>query len=111
LADAGVRLALGSNCNPGSAMTESFSLALSLACLGNGLTAAEAFLAATDGGAGALGLADRGRLAVGQRADLVIHGAPGVEHLAYHLATRHARVVIAGGKLIHEARDLPVVCS
>ena len=111
LADAGVRLALGSNCNPGSAMTESFSLALSLACLGNGLTASEAFLAATAGGADALGLSDRGRLRPGLRADLVVHGAPGVEHLAYHLATRHARVVVSGGKVLHEAPELPAVCG
>ena len=111
LANAGVRLALGSNCNPGSAMTESFSLALSLACLGNGLTASEAFLAATVGGADALGLPDRGRIRVGARADLVVHGASGVEHLAYHLATRHARVVIAGGRVLHEAPDLPQICA
>ncbi|AKU91612.1 imidazolonepropionase [Vulgatibacter incomptus] len=111
LADAGVRLALGSNCNPGSAMTESFSLALSLACLGNGLTASEAFLAATAGGAAALGLGDRGRLEVGLRADLVLHGAPSVEHLAYHLAARHARAVIIGGELVHEDRELPPLCA
>ncbi|HWV37779.1 MAG TPA: imidazolonepropionase [Vulgatibacter sp.] len=110
LADAGVRLALGSNCNPGSAMTESFSLALSLACLGNGLSASEAFLAATAGGADALGLADRGRLREGLRADLVVHGARSVEHLAYHLATRHARVVISGGRVLHEDPGLPPVC-
>jgi len=111
LADRGVPLALGTNCNPGSAMSESYSLALSLACLGNGLDAAEAFYAATAGGAAALGLPDRGRIAVGLRADLVIHGAPSVEHLAYHFAASHARVVIGGGKVLHESRDLPATCS
>lgn len=110
LADAGVRLALGTNCNPGSAMSESYALALSLACLGNGLTAAEAFYAATAGGAAALGLKDRGRLVVGLRADLVIHGAASVEHLAYHLGVRHARAVIADGQVLHEAMELPPVC-
>lgn len=105
LLDAGVTLALGSNCNPGSAMTESFSLALSLACLGNGLSPSEAFLAATSGSARALGLADRGRLAPGKRADVVVHAAPGLDHLAYHLATRHARVVVVGGKVVREEPD------
>ena len=111
LADAGVRLALGSNCNPGSAMSESFSLAISLACLGNGLSAAEAFYAATAGGAAALGLHDRGQIAVGRRADLVVHGTASVEHLAYHMAASHARYVVIGGKLVHEAPQLPPRCS
>src|SRR5690606_4317671 len=83
LADAGVPLALGSNVNPGSAMSENFALALSLACLGNGLSAPEAFYAATAGGADALNLPDRGRIAEGMAADLVVFGAPSLEHLAY----------------------------
>lgn len=107
LADAGVKLALGSNCNPGSAMSENFALALSLACLGNGLSAPEAYYAATAGGADALGLEDRGRIAEGYAADLVIFDAPSFEHLAYHMAVPHARVVIAGGRVVHEAEDLP----
>ena len=110
LADAGVPLALGSNCNPGSAMSESFSLALTLACLGNGLSAAEAFYAATAGGARALGLSDRGRIEPGLRADLVIHGAHSVEHLAYHMATRHVRAVIVDGVLVHRDDSIPAVC-
>lgn len=107
LADAGVPLALGSNVNPGSAMSENFALALSLACLGNGLSAQEAFFAATAGGADALGLRDRGRVAEGYAADLVVFDAPSLEHLAYHMAVPHARVVIAEGRIVHEAEDLP----
>ncbi len=111
LADAGVTLALGSNVNPGSAMSETFSLALSLACLGNGLSAAEAFYAATAGGAAALGYEDRGQIVRGRRADLVVHGAPSVEHLAYHMATSHVRTVVIGGRLVHEAPHVPAACS
>lgn len=111
LADAGVLLALGSNCNPGSAMSESYSLALSLACLGNGLSAAEAFYAATAGGARALGFDDRGRIAPGLRADLVVHGASSVEHLAWHMAASHVRVAIAAGQVVHEAPHLPARCG
>lgn len=111
LADAGVPLALGSNVNPGSAMSENFALALSLACLGNGLSAPEAFYAATAGGADALGLGDRGRIAEGMAADLVVYGATSLEHLAYHMAVPHARVVIAGGEVVHEARELPARCA
>lgn len=111
LADAGVPLALGSNCNPGSAMSENFALALTLACLGNGLSAPEAFYAATAGGADALNLPDRGRIAEGMAADLVVFGAPSLEHLAYHMAVPHARVVIAGGEVVHEAPELPQLCA
>lgn len=107
---AGVRLCLGSNVNPGSAMTESFSLALGLACLGNGLAPAEAFLAATADGAAALGLTDRGRLVPGLLADLVVHGAGDVDHLAYHLATSHVRAVVKSGRVVHEAWELPARC-
>jgi imidazolonepropionase len=110
LVTAGVRLCLGSNVNPGSAMTESYSLALGLACLGNGLSPAEAFLAATADGADVLGLADRGRLVPGLLADLVVHGVADVDHLAYHLATRHARVVIKAGRVVFEAPELPARC-
>lgn len=111
LADAGVPLALGSNCNPGSAMSENFGLALTLACLGNGLSAPEAFYAATAGGAAALNLPDRGRIEVGAAADLVVFGAPSLEHLAYHMAVSHARIVIADGEVVHEALELPPICS
>ena len=110
LVAAGLRLCLGSNVNPGSAMTESFSLALGLACLGNGLRPAEAFLAATADGAAALRLADRGRLVPGLLADLVVHGASDVDHLAYHLATTHVRAVVKAGRLVHEAPHLPARC-
>src|SRR5262249_58457222 len=54
LIDAGVGVALASNCNPGSAPTENLALALSLACLQNGLTPAEALLAVTRRGGEAL---------------------------------------------------------
>jgi len=103
LADAGVNLALGTNVNPGSAMSESFALTLSLACLGCGLSPAEALYAATAGGARALGLPDRGRIAPGLRADVVVHACRTVEHLPYHAATSHAERVIIGGEVAFEA--------
>lgn len=108
--DAGVPLALGSNCNPGSAMSESYSLSLSLACLGNGLHADEAFYAATAGGARALRLSDRGKLEVGARADLVVFAAESIDHLAYHMGVSHARVVVSGGKVIHRAEAMEPIC-
>lgn len=102
LADAGVNLALGTNVNPGSAMSESYALALALACMHCLLSPAEALLAATAGGARALRLDDRGSLAPGKRADLVIHACRTVEHLPYHAATPHAEKVVIGGRVVFD---------
>lgn len=99
--DAGVNVAIASNLNPGSAMSENLSLALSLACLHNGLTPAEAVFAATRGGAQVLGIAERvGRISPGMQADIVVHGAPSPEHLVYHLAVSHVRTVVKAGRTV-----------
>ena len=104
--DAGVNVALGTNLNPGSAMSESVPLALSLACLENGLTAAEAYWAATRGAALALGRAELGRLEVGGPADLVIFGCASYRHLPYHLGVNHARTVIRAGRVVSRSQAL-----
>jgi len=105
LVDAGVAVALGSNLNPGSAMSENVGLSLSLACLENGLTPGEALWAATRGGARALRLPGAGRLAAGAPADLVLWGARTPAHLCWHAAVNHALCVVKGGRVVHEARE------
>ncbi|RYZ35232.1 MAG: imidazolonepropionase [Myxococcaceae bacterium] len=104
LRDAGVNIALGSNVNPGSSMTENLALVLGLACLENGLTAAEAYWAATRGAAQCLGLQRQGRLAVGDAGDLVVFGCRSYRHLPYHLGISHARVVVKAGQVVCRAR-------
>jgi len=103
LLDAGVRVALATNANPGTSMSENVGLALSLACLGPGLTPDEALVAFTDGGARALRLADAGRIAPGAAADLVVWGARGADHLCWHAAVSHALLVVKGGRVVHQA--------
>ncbi len=102
LRDAGVNVALGTNVNPGSAMSENLPLALGLACLENGLTAAEAYWAATRGAALALGLTSNGRLGLGDPAHLVIFSCSNYRHLPYHLGINHALTVIQAGRVILE---------
>jgi imidazolonepropionase len=83
LLDAGVRIALASDCNPGSCFTSSVPLCIALAVREMGMTPAEAVYAATAGGAAALDRDDIGVLTPGKQADLVVLDAPTHVHLAY----------------------------
>lgn len=83
LVDAGVTVALASDCNPGSCYTSSVPLCIALAVREMGLTPAEALTAATQHGARALGRHDVGHLRVGARAHLVTVAGPTYLHLAY----------------------------
>ena len=81
--DAGVEVAIATNCNPGSSYTTSMAFCIALAVRDLRMTAEEALLAATQGGARALHRDDVGRLAPGARADAVILEAPSYTHLVY----------------------------
>ncbi|MCF6476500.1 imidazolonepropionase [Nonomuraea sp. MG754425] len=83
LLDAGVTVALSTDCNPGSSFTSSMPFCVALAVREMGMTPEEAVVAATLGGARALRRADVGRLSPGSRADLVLLDAPSHVHLAY----------------------------
>lgn len=96
----GVNVALATNLNPGSAMSDSVSLTLGLACLLNGLTAAEAYHGFTRAAGLALGLPEAGMLAVGGPADLVLFRVAGPEQLAYRLAMNEAQVVVKAGQVV-----------
>jgi imidazolonepropionase len=103
LLDAGVRVALATNVNPGTSMSENVGLTLSLACLQLGLTPEEALVAFTDGGARALRIADAGRIAAGAAGDLVVWGASGADHLCWHAGVSHALLVVKAGRVVHQA--------
>jgi imidazolonepropionase len=83
LLDAGATVAIATDCNPGSAYSTSMPLAIALAVREMHMTPREAVRAATAGGAAALRRDDIGRIAVGQRADLIALEAPSYIHLAY----------------------------
>ncbi len=83
LVDAGAMVALASDCNPGSCFTSSIPLCIALAVREMHLSPAEALVAATRGGARALGREDVGHLAPGASANLVALDAPSYLHLAY----------------------------
>ena len=83
LLDAGVTVALATDCNPGSCFTSSMPFCIALAVRELGMTPAEALWAATAGGARALQDVSVGRLGVGATADVAVLDAPSFVHLAY----------------------------
>lgn len=83
LLDAGVTVALSTDCNPGSSFTSSVPFCIALAVRDMGMSPDEALWSATAGGAAALRRTDVGHLSPGARADLAFLDAPSHVHLAY----------------------------
>ena len=83
LLDAGARVAIATDCNPGSCYTSSMPFCLALAVREMHMSPGEALYAATRGGAEALGRPDLGHLAPGAQADFAVLDAPSHLHLAY----------------------------
>lgn len=100
LLDAGARVAVATDCNPGTCYSESMPLMVSLAVALGGLTPAEALVAATAGGAAALALEDRGVLREGLRCDLCVLGSPHWIDVAYHLGAAPVATVVRGGAVM-----------
>ncbi|MBX9471874.1 imidazolonepropionase [Microcella sp.] len=99
LLDAGVAVALASDCNPGSNFSSSMPLAIALAVRELGMTPLEALDAATRGGARALRRTDVGHLGLGARGDAVILDAPDYRHLASRPGVPLVRRVILAGAI------------
>jgi imidazolonepropionase len=100
LLDAGVTVALATDCNPGTSFTTSMALVIALACREMAMTPREALYAATAGGAAALAQRDVGHLRVGARADLVVLDAPSYVHLAYRPGVDLVRSVLRRGEVV-----------
>ena len=94
---AGVPIAIATDHNPGSSPALSLLLMLNMACTLFRMTPEEAFAGVTVNAARALGLADRGQLAVGLRADLAIFDAEHPRELAYRFGVNPCRGRVVGG--------------
>jgi imidazolonepropionase len=101
--DAGGRLVLASNCNPGSAPTSSMPFVVALAVRKLGLSSDEAIRAVTVTAAERLGFSDRGRIAPGLRADLVLLRHTDERMLGYELGGNPVDAVICGGRPLARA--------
>ena len=97
LRDAGVPMAVATDCNPGSSPMTSLLLAMNMACTLFRMTPVEALAGVTRHAAGALGLADRGTVAPGMRADLAVWDVTDPAELSYRIGFNPLYRRIAGG--------------
>jgi imidazolonepropionase len=98
LREAGVELALATDCNPGTSWCESMPYAIQLACLAMGLSVDEAFRAATLGAAHSLRRDDVGHLGLGAWGDLAVLDAEHEADVVAHLGGRAVRQTVIGGR-------------
>jgi len=99
--ESGCAVALATDCNPGSSMSENPQTVLTIACIGLGLRPIEAIAAMTRNAAYAIGLGDQvGRVAPGYRADLVVTDVANHRLLPYHHGVNHAAVVVHHGRSV-----------
>jgi imidazolonepropionase len=101
LIEAGAIVALATDFNPGSSMTESMLFVLQLGVFTLKMSIEEAVNAATTNGAYALGMDDEvGSLEVGKKMDLILCNIPNYLFLVYHLGVNPITHVIKNGQLV-----------
>lgn len=105
LADAGLRVAVASDFNPGSANCEDLTIAATLAVSRCKLTVEEALLGVTRHAAVALGRDDLGRLHVGAQCDLVLLDTADPLRMISDMGTNHVERVVKSGRLVHRRAD------
>lgn len=108
--DAGVPVALSTDCNPGSSPTVSMPLIMNLGCLKMGMTPAEVLTAATINAAHAIKRGKEiGSLEKGKKADVTIFDVPNYMVLQYRFGMNHVQTVIKNGEIVVEGGRL--VCQ
>ena len=99
--DSGLPVALATDFNPGSCMTESMPLMMTLACIYMKMLPDEAWLATTFHAAQAVSRTGNiGTLNIGAKADLVIWNIPNYKYLPYHFGVNLVDQVIKNGKVV-----------
>lgn len=99
--EAGVTVALATDCNPGTSPNESLQLTMTFACFGMHLLPEEIINAMTINAACAIGRESSiGSIEVGKRADLVIFNSKSLNYLIYHIGSNAVDTVIKAGKLV-----------
>ncbi|HET7904332.1 MAG TPA: imidazolonepropionase [Candidatus Eisenbacteria bacterium] len=106
MVERGAAVAVATDWNPGSTMSSSIALAMTMAVTQMKLTPAEAWMAATANAAAAIGAGDRiGRIQPGYRADMTLFDAGDHRHVAYHYGHDHVRLVVHSGRPVYERAE------
>jgi imidazolonepropionase len=100
LRDAGCRIAVATDMNPGTAMSTDLLLAAGLSVTQSGLTVEEALRGITAEAAHALNLADRGQVTVGRRADVTVFDAKHPAELLYRWGDIRPHQVVVSGRVV-----------
>lgn len=101
LIDAGCAVAIATDFNPGSCMSYSMPMMMTIACTQMRLSPEEAITASTINGAAALGLSKEfGSIEVGKRADIVLCDVPNYRFIPYHFGVNHVWKVIKNGTVL-----------
>lgn len=101
----GVRVALSTDLNPGSSMTESLPLMMTMGCLFYRMTPKEVIQAVTINAARSMGKEHEiGSLEPGKKADLLILDIPNYKYLPYHFGISHTEYVIKRGEIVYERK-------
>ena len=99
LIENGIRVALATDFNPGSANSLNINLVISLAVVKSGMTVMDAIKAVTLNGAYALGMQKEiGSLQVGKQADIIIHDTNDYKDLAYNMGVSLIKAVFIDGQ-------------
>lgn len=101
--EAGIPVALATDFNPGSCMTQNLQMIMSIACTQMRMTPAEVIKAVTFNAARALDRTDIGNIQNGMKADLALFEAPNYQFIPYNFAQNHIHHVIKNGQLLFTA--------
>jgi imidazolonepropionase len=105
--DAGAAIAISTDFNPGSSVTENLQLIMSIAALKLKMSPEEIWHAVTINAAHAIGRGgEAGMIAIGKKADIVLWDAPNYKYIPYHYGVNHTNTVIKSGEIIYERQAI-----
>jgi imidazolonepropionase len=101
--DKGVTVSLATDLNPGSSMTESLSLIMTMGCTMFSMMPREVIQATTNHAARSMGLeSEIGTLDIGKKGDILVLDIPNYRYLPYHFGVDHVELVIKDGKIVYQ---------
>jgi imidazolonepropionase len=100
--DEGMAIAVATDLNPGSSMTESLPLMMTMGCTLYRMTPKEVIQGVTIHAAKSIGKEDEiGTLEIGKKADIVVLDIPNYRYLPYHFGVDHVEYVFKTGKVVY----------